>query len=292
MTRRLDAHVHLLQPHLTYPWITGPYAGLGRGYPSSDLQHELRRTRLDGAIAVQALADETETAALLQCAVADSPVQGVVGWTDLAVPTVDASIERLRSLPGGMHLVGLRHQAHDEPDATWLSRPDVVRNLRAVARAGLTFDLLVRQRELSSALVLARNVPDLRLVIDHAAKPRIGTDSPAYWAQMLAPLAQCPNVWCKVSGLITEAEWGRWSASEIAPYLTIALELFGADRCIYGSDWPVCLLSGTYEQVYELAESVFEDLSPDEQSAVFGGSAEAAYAMPPAIPADQGDHHG
>jgi L-fuconolactonase len=151
-------------------------------------------------------------------------------------------------------LVGVRHQVHDEPDPDWLVRDDVQRGLRAVEEAGLAYDLLVRPRELPAALRVARAFPGLRLVIDHIGKPPIASGELEPWARSMAPFADCGHVFCKISGLVTEADWQRWTAADLAPYLGRVHEWFGERRLLFGSDWPVCLLAASYEDVVRAYE--------------------------------------
>jgi L-fuconolactonase len=181
----------------------------------------------------------------------------------------------LRQGPGGRYLVGIRHQVHDEPDPDWLMRADVRRGLRAVAGAGLVYDLLVRARELPAALDTVRALPDLRFVVDHVAKPPIASGELEPWATLLAELARFEHVSCKLSGLVTEADWGAWQAEEVVPYASRVLEWFGEDRLIFGSDWPVCGLAASYDAVVELAEYVVGGSS----DRAFGGNAEHFYRL-------------
>ena len=168
-------------------------------------------------------------------------------------------IEELGESP---HLVGIRHQAHDEPDPAWLLRDDVLRGLAAVRDAGLAYDLLVRPRELPAALEVARRLPELRLVIDHAAKPPVATGELEPWRARMAPFAELEHVSCKVSGLVTEADWKRWKPDDLVPYVSHLGEWFGPERLLFGSDWPVCLLAATYDEVVAACERALGDLAP------------------------------
>ena len=198
---------------------------------------------------------------------------------DLTDPAVGDSIATLREAPGGDRLVGIRHQVHDEPDRDWLRREDVRRGIRFVGDAGLAYDLLVRTRELPAALALAQDMPDVRFVIDHIAKPPIldGTLQP--WADRIGAFAGLQHVACKVSGMITEADWDRWQPSDLAPYVDHVLEVFGPGRLLFGSDWPVCLLAATYERVIGVTRELLGALSEAERAAVFGGTATEVYGL-------------
>jgi len=183
-------------------------------------------------------------------------------------------------LPGGDKLVGIRHLVHEEEDPEWLVRDDVINGLRAVAAEGLTFDLLLRAREMPAALDVVQMIGDLRFVVDHIAKPRIsaGWESNRSWAALLGLLGESPNVWCKLSGLITEAATD-WQIADLRPFATHALNCFGADRILFGSDWPVCLAAGTFPTVKNAAFALTDDLPPADKAAVFTGSALAAYQL-------------
>ncbi len=186
---------------------------------------------------------------------------------------------RSASAAGGDRLAGIRHQVHDEPDPEWLLRADVRRGLRAVADAGLAYDLLVRAREMPAALEVVRAMPDLRFVIDHLGKPPIRDGDISTWAERIAPFGALPNAWCKLSGLVTEADWATWTVADLRPAVDHALDVFGPGRLIFGSDWPVCLLAAPYQRVVETARTLIADLSADEQAAVMGGTAIEVYGL-------------
>jgi L-fuconolactonase len=208
-----------------------------------------------------------------------SLVTGVVGWVDLTAPDVAEAIAALRSGPGGEALVGIRHQAQDEPDPRWLLRKEVVRGIRAVAAAGLTYDILVKPAQHEAAIELADAVPGARLVLDHAGKPAVAAGGYEPWAAFLTSLAERPNVFCKLSGLVTEAEWAQWTVEDLRPYAAHVLSAFGPDRVMFGSDWPVCELAATYDQVHEATRSFTAELSTSEQEDVFAGTAVRAYPV-------------
>lgn len=270
----VDAHQHFWDPELAdYPWMTGEVASLRRRYAPGDLEPLLRTHGVGGTIAVQARASLDETAALLATAEQAPFVVGVVGWIDLTA--VDAA----DTLAGfGSRLVGIRHQVHDERDASWLLRDDVQRGLRAVGAAGLAYDLLVRTRELPAALETARRHPELRLVLDHVAKPPLASGELDAWAAGVEALSRLPNVTCKLSGLVTEASPSS-RADELVSCLRRPLDWFGAERCMFGSDWPVCLLAADYGQVLGLVTAALGGASEDERTAVLGGTAITTYAL-------------
>ncbi len=280
MSTVIDAHHHLLDPaRFDYPWLTPDLAAIDRRFGPEDLAPELAAAGIDRTILVQTISSIEETGAFLEIAARTPFIAGVIGWIDLTDPDAAAAIDRLRAGPGGDRLVGIRHQVHDEPDPDWLSRPDVGRGLRAVEAAGLTYDLLVRSRELPAALAVARERPGLRFVIDHLAKPPIRSGATEPWASLVRPFGELPNVWCKLSGLVTEADMAAWRADDLAPFVDIALEVFGPERLVFGSDWPVCLLAASYADVVSAARELTVRLSSAEREAIFGGAAERAYGL-------------
>jgi L-fuconolactonase len=200
---------------------------------------------------------------------------------DLTSPDVAETITRVRDGDHGDRLVGIRHLVHDEPDPEWLLRDEVLGGLGVVAEAGLVYDLLVRARELPAATEVARRLPGLRLVLDHLAKPSISTQQIQPWASAIGEIAGLPNVTCKVSGMVTEADWTAWRPADLAPYIGTALELFGADRLMWGSDWPVCTLAASYSEVYDATTTILSDLVGDELGWILGGCAAATYGLQP-----------
>lgn len=278
----IDAHHHLWDPGARdYPWMAGPeLAPIRRPYTLADLRLRTAALGTDHTVLVQAVGDVAETEELLDVAAAsDGLIAGVVGWVDLTAPDVAGELARLRARPGGERLVGVRHQVEDEADPDWLARPEVRRGLRAVAAAGLVYDLLVLVPQLPSARAAARDLPDGRFVLDHAAKPAIATGDFEPWAGELAALARLPNVACKLSGLVTEARWDDWDVAGIRPYGEHVLEVFGPDRVMFGSDWPVCELAASYTEVRQLADALLDGFSTAERDAVLCHSAARAYRL-------------
>lgn len=279
----VDAHHHLWDPsRRDYPWMSGPaLAPIRRPYTVDDLRREAASSNVDRTVLVQTVSDATETEEFLATAAAsDGLIAGVVGWVDLTADDVGDRLARLRTGSGGSHLVGIRHQVHDEPDPGWLRRPGVARGLRAVAAAGLVYDLLVLVPQLPSAIAVVERNPDVGFVLDHAAKPPIAAGEREPWASCVAGLARLPNTWCKLSGLVTEARWDGWTVEDIRPYAEHVLEVFGPSRVLFGSDWPVCELAGSYRRVVELVDKLTEGLDADERADVFGGAAVRAYGIP------------
>jgi L-fucono-1,5-lactonase len=290
---RIDAHVHVWGPAEleTYDWLTEEMVVIRRPFTVDDLRPLLRASGFDGAVLVQTRASLDETRSFVELAAATDVLAGVVGWVDLTSPTVAGTLAALRSGPAGRHLVAVRHQVHDEPDPDWLRREDVRRGLRAVQGSGLAYDLLVRPRELPAAVGVARAFPDLHIVIDHIAKPPIAAGELEPWATLMAQLAELEHVWCKVSGLVTEADWAAWTVDDLEPYVRRVAECFGEDRLLYGSDWPVCTLAGSYERVLEACERALGPLQPDTRAKIFGGNAVACYRLEPLLAAQVANPH-
>ena len=277
----IDAHHHVWDLAVRdQPWISGAaMAAIRRSFTLDDLRPHAAAAGVTATVVVQTVTVADETPELLALAAADPLVAGVVGWTDLTSPAVAAELDRLAAGPGGGRLAGIRHQVQSEPDPDWLRRPDVIRGLRAVEAAGLCYDLLVLPHQLPAAVHAAAAVPGLTMVLDHAAKPRIGGDLTG-WTAALRDLAALPNTVCKLSGLVTEAPPGAGPAA-FAEVADVVLSAFGADRVMFGSDWPVCLLVSDYVWVTALARSLTSGLSPGEQAAVFGETAARAYRLGP-----------
>jgi len=276
----VDAHHHFWDPATAdYPWLTDELAVIRRAFGPDDLAPLLRSAGVDASVLVQTRSNREETVDFLAVAERTSWIRGVVGWVDLTDPAIDEALARLRERPGGQRLVGIRHQAHDEPDPDWLLRDDVVRGIEAVGRAGLVYDLLVRPRELPAALALARRLPDVRFVVDHIAKPPIASGALEPWAAGMAAFRELEHVACKVSGMVTEADWSTWTPADLQPYVDHVLEVFGPERLLFGSDWPVCLLAATYEQVVDAARQALVGLTDEERAAVFGATAARIYGL-------------
>jgi len=276
----VDAHHHFWDPATRdYPWLTDDLAAIRRRFGPEDLAPLLERAGTERTILVQTTSSLDETREFLAAATATTFIGGVVGWVDLTDAAVGDTISELTAGEDGSHLAGIRHQVHDEPDPAWLLRPDVNRGIAAVGAAGLVYDLLVRPRELPAALATVRVHPDVAFVIDHLAKPsiRLGEEEP--WLGLLRPFGELDNVACKVSGLVTEADWQSWRPADLQPFVDAAIDIFGPDRLMFGSDWPVCLLAATYDGVLEAARSTTASLSPGERDQLFGETARRVYGL-------------
>ncbi|MFF5979684.1 amidohydrolase family protein [Streptomyces olindensis] len=243
-----DAHHHVWDLSVRdQDWITGPeLAPLRRDFTLKDLEPEARAAGVGRTVLVQTITVPEETPEFLALADEHDLVAGVVGWTDLTRPDVADELSRLRELPGGRYLKGIRHQVQGEPDPEWLLRPDVHRGLAAVADAGLVYDLVVLPHQLPACVRAAAALPGLTFVLDHLGKPPVASGALEPWASRLRALAALPNTVGKLSGLATEADHASWSVEDLRPYADVALHAFGPGRLMYGSDWPVSTLATTY----------------------------------------------
>ncbi|MET4273707.1 MULTISPECIES: amidohydrolase family protein [unclassified Bradyrhizobium] len=277
----IDGHQHFWDPaRADYPWMDAPeLTPIRRAFGPADLAPLLSANGIDASILVQCRSELAETEEFLRIAHATPSVIGVVGWVDLTDAALGETLEQLRASPGGDKLVGIRHQVHDEADPEWLLREDVQRGLTAVFAHDLAYDFLVRARELPAAIATAQAFPQARFVLDHAAKPPIADGGSDEWSERIAALAACGNVWCKVSGLATEAVWSDWDAELLFPFVAHAATCFGEDRLIFGSDWPVCLLAGSYGEIKNALEACLMKLGPQVRDKAFGVNAKAAYRL-------------
>ena len=274
---RLDSHQHFWRyDAVQYPWIP-PGSPLHRDWLPADLAPLLAQAKLDGCIAVQARQTIEESRWLLGLADVSPIIKGVIGWVDLRSERVE---EQLAEFAGHPKFVGVRHVVQDEPEVSFMLGAEFQRGIGRLQQFGLTYDLLIFPKQLPAAIELVRKFPEQRFVLDHIAKPAIkdGTMSP--WREQIRELAQARNVMCKVSGLVTEARHDGWKADDFKPYLDTVTEAFGPGRLMFGSDWPVCLLAGSYEEVFRLVEEYFAGLSVLERAAIFGVTAETFYFGP------------
>jgi L-fuconolactonase len=273
---RIDAHQHFWRySPQTHAWIDGTMLAIKRDFLPPDLKPLLDAAGFDGCIAVQAEPNIAETEWLLRLAGEHPFIRGVVGWVDLCAPDVT---EQLRSVAAHPRLRGIRHIVQDEPEGFML-RPDFQRGIAALAEFGLTYDILIYERQLPEALALVRRFPNQRFVIDHIAKPAIRDASIDAWRNGITAITACPNVYCKLSGMVTEADWQRWRPIDFAPYIETVLEAFGPRRVMIGSDWPVCLLAGEYGDVMAIVTDAIGALSVGERDAILGGTAAEFYGV-------------
>ena len=250
-----------------------------RPFGPDDLRGDLQAAGVTGTVLVQTVSEVEETREFLEVAASTDYVRGVVGWVDLTSPGIGDDLDALRETEGGEWLIGIRHQAHDEPDPDWLCRDDVRRGLAAVQTRRLSFDLLVRARELPAATKLAQALPELRFILDHIAKPRIADGQDDLWFERLPGLAALPNVSAKLSGMTTEANWSSWTSADLQPFVSSVVEWFSFERLMFGSDWPVCLLAGSYASTIGGLVDALGPLSTAEEARVYGETATRVYNL-------------
>ena len=273
----LDSHQHFWQVgRFDYPWMTPEVDVLCHDYLPAALEPILERHAVAQTVLVQASNSIEETQWLLQLADENPFIAGVVGWVDLQSETVAEQLDDFVAHP---KFKGVRHLVESEPANDWVAQESVVNGLQELASRGLTYDLLVHTRHLRYAQQVVRALPELRFVIDHAAKPPVAKSEIEEWARGLKEISAAPNVWCKLSGLVTETSWTNWRAEDFVPYVNKVLEYFGPGRIMFGSDWPVCLLAASYEQVLEMFETLLGDLSDEERELIFSKNAAQFYRI-------------
>ncbi len=267
----IDAHQHFwIYDRREYEWIDETMAPLQRDFLPVDLKHELEAEGFQGSIAVQARQSLQETRWLLELAGHSPFILGVVGWVDLRSPEVG---KKLRWLAKNPKLVGIRHVVQSEPDDRFLLQPDFLRGISVLAEFDLAYDILIYPKHLPLAAEFVRHFPGQRFVLDHLAKPPIKARGLHPWKEGIAELAANPNVYCKLSGLVTEADWKEWKPEDMSPYLEAAFEHFGPNRLMIGSDWPVCTLGGSYSRVMGIVREYLSGYSEAEREAILGGNA-------------------
>ncbi|WP_433510774.1 amidohydrolase family protein [Nonomuraea sp. CA-143628] len=299
---RIDAHHHVWDLGVrAHGWLDAEkLAPIRRTFTLDRLAEHATAAGVGGTVLVQVLPDLAETVEFLALAAESELVAGVVGWVDLTAPAVAETLAGLSSgqagqagqsgRPGGQPgrvghagrsggLVAIRHGVQAEPDPGWLTRPDVRRGLAAVASAGLAYDMLTLPHQLPAAIETVAALPELTFVLDHLSKPPITSGQLEPWASRIRELAAHPNVYCKLSGMVTEADWTSWRVADLRPYAETVLAAFGPERVMFGSDWPVCLLAADYERVVSAAEELCAGLSAGERADVFGGTARRAYRL-------------
>jgi L-fuconolactonase len=272
---RIDAHQHfwVYSPE-EYGWIGDGMDVIRRDFAPRDLKPLLEANGFDGSVAVQARQHLGETEFLLNLAEENPIVRGVVGWVDLRAEDAFEQLDRFRSHP---KFVGVRHIVQDEPDDRFLMGEEFLRGMELLG--DLTYDVLIYPKQLPAALEFVGRFPDHRLVVDHIAKPYIGRGELEPWASQMRELAQAPNLRCKVSGMVTEADWHGWKRDDFIPYLDVVFEAFGPSRIMVGSDWPVCTLAARYDEVMDIVTRYIEPLSEEDKAAVSGGTATEFYKL-------------
>lgn len=268
---RIDSHQHFWRyAAAEYGWIDESMAALRRDFLPPDLRREMDGAGVDACVAVQARQTVEETRWLLELADAHAFVAGVIGWIDLQAGDAAAQLERFVDHP---KLLGLRHIVQEEPDDRFMLRPAFCRGLSQLEGRDLTYDILIYPKHLPVAAELVSRFPRQRFVLDHLAKPRIRAREIREWEKGIRELAAFPNIFCKLSGLVTEADWTRWTPDDIRPYLDIAFDCFGGRRLLAGSDWPVCTVAADYRRAIALVDDYVKDRPAAERDAVMGGNA-------------------
>jgi L-fuconolactonase len=271
----LDSHQHFWKYGVReYAWIDESMSMLRRDFMPEDLEIELRRNGFDGCIAVQARQTLQETQWLLELAGRHPFIKGVVGWVDLRSPEARYQLQSLSRNP---KLIGIRHIVQSEPDDRFLLQPDFLRGIELLGEFHLAYDILIYTRHLPVAAEFVSRFPQQRFVLDHLAKPQIREHGLADWSRDIRQVAKSPNVYCKLSGLVTEADWTRWKESDFKPYLDLAFECFGPARLMIGSDWPVCTVAGSYSRVIDIVKNYLIRFPAGTREAVLGKTASEVY---------------
>lgn len=276
---RIDSHQHFWDlSAVDYFWMPKDHPVLSRNYVPADLWPIFERNLFDGSVVVQAAHHDAEGDWLLDLAARETRILGVVAWADLMSPQLG---HRLDHLQKQRKFVGIRHIVHDEPDIQWLLQPAVIEGLRELARRGIPYDLLLKPPHIPVAIELMDRVPELRCVIDHIAKPYIAKGQIEPWLTGIGTLSQIPSMHVKLSGMITEAKVPGWTSADLAPYVQHILRLFGPQRCMFGSDWPVCLLAGSWKEVLAAFTQAVGPMPMDQRSELLGDTAARFYGLKP-----------
>jgi L-fuconolactonase len=276
---RIDAHQHFWNlEKVEYPWLVPAFGPIYRTIEAAELEPLLKANGIDKTVIVQAMDSYEDTDYMLETAAQYDWVAGVVGWVPLNKP--DEAAKKLEFYTKNPLFKGIRHLIHEEKDPNWVVQDAVIEGLKVLASFGLTFDVVaVLPEHLHHVTTLAEKIPDLKIVIDHLAKPHIKDKQMEPWASLIKKAAAYPNVYAKLSGLNTAADWESWSAADIKPYIDYAFDIFGAERLLFGSDWPVANLAGDYTKVWVETNKALEGRSQAEINAVLGGTAIAFYGL-------------
>jgi L-fuconolactonase len=278
---RIDSHHHIWDLSVrNQEWITGEeMKPIRRNFVVSDLKDAIASSRIDKTVLVQTVTGYSETPELLAIAQSEQLVGAVVGWLQIDAPDAITRLHQYLDLPGAEYLKGIRDIAQDHPDPNYLAKPETISNVRKLGELGITYDLLTKVPELPAAIKLVSACPGVQFVMDHISKPRITKQEIEPWKTLMTELASFPNVFCKVSGLVTEANWKEWQVKDFKPYVDHVIEIFTPQRLMFGSDWPVANLGGTYSEIVQLAEALTSGLSPSESESFWHRTASAAYRL-------------
>lgn len=276
MSIRIDAHQHFWRyDPAEHGWITDEMHAIRKDFLPADLEPILAANGFDGCVAVQATQTDQETEFLTGLARQHSFIKGIVGWADLQAEDID---ERLAECKKQEIIKGFRHILQSE-DPAFMQRPAFRRGLAALQNQGFTYDLLIYPKHLQAATDLAAQFPDLPFIIDHLAKPAIRNGELENWKTGMKRLSALPNVWCKLSGMVTEADWANWKHAHLFPYIHLAVEYFGVERLVFGSDWPVCLVAASYSEMMSPVDEYFSSFTADVRDKVFGENAQRFYHL-------------
>jgi len=275
---KIDSHQHYWHFNTAdYGWMGENMSAIKRDFLPEDLLPELTSIGFDGSVAVQARQTLEETNWLLQLADENPHIKGVVGWIDLRSDNTEKQLAEFAKHPKA---VGVRHVIHDEEDVNFMLRPEFVRGVKLLENFGLTYDILIFPKHLQNTIQFVQQFsPEQTFVVDHIAKPLIKDGIISPWKEDIVELAKFPNVYCKVSGMVTEADWQNWTPENIRPYLDVIFEAFGTERVMIGSDWPVCLVTGKYNEVMQVVTDYISKFSRTDQEKIMGGNAVKAYKI-------------
>jgi len=274
---KIDAHQHFWHySKEEYDWINDEMSVLKRDFLPADLKKELSISNFDGSIAVQARQTLEETEWLIKLAEENEYIKGVVGWLDIQSPQFKHQIEKYSRRN---KLVGIRHVVQDEPDDRFMLRSEFVNGIRVLENYDLVYDILIFEKQLPATIDLVSRFPNQRFVLDHIGKPKISYTILDPWKSLITELAQYPDVYCKISGMVTEAEWKNWKKEDFLPYLDAVFEAFGPERLMFGSDWPVCTLAASYENTVDIVTDYLEQFTAEDKKRIFGENAIQVYGL-------------
>lgn len=276
-TSRIDSHQHFWHyDPAKHVWMNDEMKVLKTDYLPTDLEPLLKNCELDGCVAVQANQSEVENDFLLSLVNQYDFIKGIVGWVDLRAENVSERLEYYQQFPT---IKGFRHVIHDEPELDFMLQPKFMKGVSVLKNYGYTYDILIFAEHLPNTLTFVKNLPDQPFVIDHIAKPNIKNSEIDTWKKQLMDIAYFENVYCKISGMVTEADWSSWKKEDFTKYLDAVVEAFGTNRLMYGSDWPVCTLAANYETQFNIVKDYFSSFSKTEQDQILSGNAHTFYQL-------------
>lgn len=273
----IDSHQHFwIYEAEKHAWIDDDMKVIRKNFLPEDLKTVYQENNVDGCVAIQADQTLAETDFLLDLAKKNDFIKGIIGWVDLRADNIDEVLKQYSAFP---KLKGFRHVVQGEADHNFMLRPDFLNGIAALEKYNFTYDILIFPHQLGAALELVRRFPNQKFVIDHIAKPYIKDGFYDGWASLMKAISEYPNIYCKLSGMTTEADYNNWTPEQIEPYMQLVLEAFGANRILFGSDWPVCLVAGNYTKTKELVTNFIAKLNSEEQAAIMGGNAVQFYNL-------------